>query len=210
MTDRSRSAGPGSLRPWTLEGQKGVVSRDIFEAHVCRQPVFEPGKVLVRVGGIDHQQNSSSADPIDQQIIHVGAGVGQQTAVVNPPWVNFDTSLGVNCWRKDSAPGPLHPELPHVGDIEEARRGAHRAMLLHQTGVLDRQLPTGKVHDLAAGPDMGIEERSSLRLVSDVMGTPSVWARQGNLLKGRLYQSPQVSLGRAAVSSQALRGPPDP
>ena len=41
-------------------------------------------------------------------------------------------------------------DLAHVADIEDADRGAHGAVLLEDSGVLDRHVPPAEIHHLGA------------------------------------------------------------
>ena len=54
---------------------------------------------------------------------------------------------------------PLHLELAHVRDVEDAGIGPHRAVLLDHAGVLDGHLPPGERHHPRPELDVPVVER---------------------------------------------------
>jgi hypothetical protein len=120
-----------------------------------------PLEVPRGVRGVDHDQEVVGREAVDQQVVDVGAELGEEPGVVGPARRELRHVVGGQALEQRLGARAAHPDLAHVRDIEEAGGGAHRLVLLDDAGVLDRHLPAGERHQAAARLDVAFMKRRS-------------------------------------------------
>ena len=149
-----------------LDGDGGVVRGDVGDLYVELLGDGEKvGKVLVRVGGVHHQQIPVLKEPIQIRVVHGAAVlVGDHAVLGLVPVQSLDVA-GQHMLQKGHRLGALHPQPPHVAHVEKAAAVAGEQMFRHDPlRVLDGHLPAAEVHHGGAGLHMDVIELGAFEL----------------------------------------------
>ena len=101
--------------------------------------------------------------PVDEEIVDKGAAIGQERRVVAAPVPELRDIVGREPLQGRERPGTRHLELTHVRDVEDACALAHRPVLLEDSLILHRHLPSPEVDQLRSQLPMQRVERGSLQ-----------------------------------------------
>ena len=129
------------------------------------------------VTGIGDDQVAVMTEPVDEQVVdHPGVLVQQR--VLGSSDLDLRHVIADQPLQKGERARPFHPDLAHVGDVEDPCVGAHGDVFFPDPVVLDRHLPAGERHHFRAGFDMGFVEAGPCVPVSDEV-TGSAYAKAG-------------------------------
>ena len=149
-----------------LNGDGGVVRGDVGDLHVELLGDGEQvGKVLVRVGGVDHQEVPVLEEPIEVGVVHGAAVLVGDDAVLGFVHVQGQHVAGQHVLQEGDRVGALHPQPPHVTHVEEAAAVAGEQVLGDDAlRVLDGHLPAAEVHHGGARRKVGVVELGPFEL----------------------------------------------
>ena len=125
-------------------------------------------EVLVRVGGVDHQQIPVLEEPIQVCVVHGAAVLGRDDAVLGLVQVQCQHVAGQHVLQEGHRVGALHPEPAHVAHVEEAAAVPGEQVLGDDAlGVLDGHLPAAEVHHGGARLHVGVVELGPFELAHE-------------------------------------------
>ena len=117
--------------------------------------------VDITVAGVDDEQVAVLAPVRDEVVDDAAAVVGQQRVLglagCHPVEIVREHAL-----QERVCPAPPHVHLPHVRDVEQAGRRAHRVHLVDHARVLHRHLPTGEGDEAPARLRVACVQRRAL------------------------------------------------
>ena len=80
-----------------------------------------------------------------EQVIDKCALLGHQPGIVRLPHDKFRRVVASDVLDELERLRPANLNLPHVADVEQARRRARRHVLSHDARILDRHVPPAKI-----------------------------------------------------------------
>ena len=120
------------------DGHLGVVALDLF---------VQVGQVLVRVGGVDHQQVPVLLEAVEVGVVHRAARFIGDDGVLGLIEVQGHDVAGENVLEEGDHLRALHQNAAHVGHVEETACVAGVEVLGDNVGgVLDGHLPSAEIH----------------------------------------------------------------
>ena len=138
------------------DGHFGVV---VFDLRV------EMLQVLVRVGGVDHQQIPVLLEAVEVGIVHRAAVLIGDDGVLGLVQVQGHDVAAEHVLEEGDHLRPLHQDAAHVGHIEEAAPVAGIQMLRHDVGgILDGHFPSAEIHHGSAGRHVDVVELGTLEV----------------------------------------------
>ena len=141
-----------------LHGDGGPPGGDVRDGAVI---VLHHGaqmhQILLRVGGVHHQQESLLLEAIEVRIVHGSAVLVRQDAVLGHVQIQPRHVAGQDVLQKCQPLRPLDQQPPHVGHIEQAAEVPGVQMLRHDSrGILDGHFPSAEIHHGGTGRHMGL------------------------------------------------------
>ena len=104
-------------------------------------------QVLVRVGGVDHQQIPVLLEAVEVGVVHRAAVFVGDDGVLGLVQVQGHDVAAEYMLEEGDRLRPLHQDAAHVGHIEEAAGVAGIQMLGDDVGgVLDGHFPSAEIH----------------------------------------------------------------
>src|SRR6476660_4093528 len=100
--------------------------------------------------------------PIDKNVVHDATASITHHRVLRLQHGKFCRIVRRHALQKKEGPITTHHNTPHMTHIEQARRGAYGRVLSDNTGVLDRHLPAGEIHEPPPGLAMSLKQWRSL------------------------------------------------
>ena len=136
------------LGPGALDGDGGPVAGDDGHSGVVAFDLLtEMRQVLVRVGGVDHQQIPVLLEAVEVGVVHRAAVFVGDDGVLGLVQVQGHDVAAEYMLEEGDRLRPLHQDAAHVGHIEEAAGVAGIQMLRHDVGgVLDGHFPSAEIH----------------------------------------------------------------
>ena len=154
---RVRQPGPSSpqeafqkrFRQGALQGDHGDLFGQVFHGHPGKLfPEFlQPVPVLLRIGGIDHQEVFRLFETVEVGVVDRSAGFIGQDSVLSLPRLHGKGIIGQGILQEGQGALPGDPEPSHVGDVKEAAGPARGEVLLHNSRfVVQGHLPTPEIN----------------------------------------------------------------
>ena len=138
------------------DGHPGVVVLDLF-VEMCQ--------ILVRVGGVHHQQITVYLKAVKIGVVHRAAILVGDDGVLGLVEIQGHHVAGKHMLEKGDCVGAIHQDAAHVGDVEEAACVAGVQVLGHDFGgILDGHLPAPEVHHSGSGSGMDVVELGALEI----------------------------------------------
>ncbi len=135
--------------PGPLDGDLGRLRALVGDLRVepfgLRQ---NPGEVLVRVGGVHHEQVAVVGVLVDEHVVHEAALGGEEAAVLDLVQGQLGGVVAGEELDQVQGLGALDPDLSHVAHVEESGLRADRHVLVDDRGVLHGHVPPAEVHHL--------------------------------------------------------------
>ena len=141
-----------------LHGDGGPPGGDVRDgAVVVLHHGAQMHQILLRVGGVHHQQESLLLEAIEVRIVHGSAVLVRQDAVLGHVQIQTRHVAGQDVLQKCQPLRPLDQQPPHVGHIEQAAEVPGVQMLRHDSrGILDGHFPSAEIHHGGTGRHMGL------------------------------------------------------
>ncbi len=111
------------------------------------------------VGRVGDDQVAVAAEPVGEEVVEHAALLVAEAGVLGATDLDLRHVVGEHPLQEGERAGALDLDLAHVRDVEHARVRAHRGVLLADTLVGDRHLPTGKGNELGAELGVPLVER---------------------------------------------------
>ena len=125
-------------------------------------------QILVRVGGVHHQQIPVFKEPVQIGVVHGAAVLVGDDAVLGLVQVQRQHVAGQHVLQKGHRVGALHPEPPHVAHVKEAAAMPGEQVLGDDAlRVLDGHLPAAEVHHGGARLHVGVVELGPFELAHE-------------------------------------------
>ena len=197
----------GAARPRALHRQHRPAVVRVRDLDVEVAGVLgEPGEVLVVVRRVRDGEEAVLAEPVGEQVVEHAAVLAAQHAVLRAPLRDLRDVVREHALEEVLGLRPARLDLAHVRDVEHARAGAHRHVLLADALVLDRHLPPGEGHEPRPGALVALEQRGPAEGVGGRHGPPG-----GYPLRVRRQPGARSCAARAAprASPPAGAGCPD-
>ena len=105
-------------------------------------------------------------EAIGDQIVDRAAAIVQQQRVLRPSRLDPVEIVGEHLLEKRQDAGAADVQPPHVRNVEDPRRAAHRQMLGDHSLVLHRHLVPGEGDESGARLDMAVVERCTQEAVA--------------------------------------------
>jgi len=123
---------------------------------------LQPCEILVRSRRVYNQQKFLLANSINNQVINDAATLVQQKRVL--PGSNIELADVICEHRVEpfARACPIHSQLSHVRNIEDADVVSYGLMLFEDAGVLHRHEPPAEGNDFRAAPHMFVVKRRAL------------------------------------------------
>ena len=165
------------VRPLYRDDGKIAPRREDDGGSVLGAQALEPGEVLFRRGGIDHDAKEVLAKEIDDEIVDHTAVVAEQARIEGAPGVlQLVDVVRERVAQKIAHARAFEIEHLHVRHVEHAAIAPHGAMLLDLRAVGDRHVPGAEVdHFRARGAMRGIEVSGFEHVLSRANGTRKIY-----------------------------------
>ena len=136
-----------------LNGYGGIVGGDVGDgAVVILKVLVQVSKVLIGVGGVHHQQQVIFVEAIEVCVIHGGAVLIGDDAVLGHVQIQCVYVAGKHMLQESHPVGACDYKAAHVGYVKEAACVAGIQMLGHYAGgVLDGHFPSAEIHHCGSG-----------------------------------------------------------
>ena len=119
----------------------------------------QPREILVRSSRVYYEQKFLLASSINDQVIDDAATVVQQKGVLTRANVELGDVIREHGVEPFARACPVHDQLPHVRNIEDANVVSHGLMFLDNARVLNRHDPSGERDHSRAEPDVFVVKR---------------------------------------------------
>ena len=157
-----------------LHGEERVLIGDVAHIRAAQLALHEPGEVRFAVRRVDDDQVAMVVEAIDDHVVDDPARIVRDQRVLRPARLQLVDVVRERRLQQIACGRSFDLELAHVRDVEDARIGAHRPVLLDHALILDRHLPTGEGdHARAEGNVTVVQRRSPERLHPRAMLTVS-------------------------------------
>ncbi len=147
-------------RPRALDGQHAVVAVVVDHLDSGRRGGREPAHDLGRVGRIRNEEHLVRADEVGDEIVDHAAGVVTTQRVLGVARSDSAEVVGEALVHEVGRPGPAHPRLAEMGNVEEADGLANGGVLAQHTapagGVFDGHFPAAEVGELGSKGNMAV------------------------------------------------------
>ena len=132
-----------------LQGEQRPIGQ-LGDAHLGLEPGAQMGEIGVAAAGIDDQEQMIAGLADDQIVEDAAARVGELGVARPAGGQAHDVGRHQPLQRRRGL-GAVEPDLAHVRDVEQGRRGAAVQVLGQDAGrVLHRHLPAGERHQTGA------------------------------------------------------------
>ncbi|CAA9514807.1 MAG: hypothetical protein AVDCRST_MAG13-3006 [uncultured Solirubrobacteraceae bacterium] len=121
---------------------------------MVRRVALEPGEVLRVVGRVRDGEVLLLAQPVGEEVVQDAPVLPAEHGVLGAADGDLLHVVGEQALQEGGRARPGGPDLPHVRDVEDARRAAHGQVLLADPAVLHRHLPAREGHELGARLDV--------------------------------------------------------
>jgi hypothetical protein len=147
-----------------LNGESAKIRAAILEQNcVCGwKMVLQPREILVCSRRVHYEQKFHLANSINDQVIDDAATVVQEKGVLTRANVELADVIREHGVEPFACAWPLHDQLSHVRNIEDADIVSHGLVFLDDARVLDRHEPPGEGNHSPAEPSMFFVKRRFL------------------------------------------------
>ena len=127
----------------------------VFAVASLRQALRQFRKINRTPRGIHHKKEFIIGNTVDNQVVNHAAFVVQQKIVTAGTGLLIRDTACQSRIQGNVTPLPLHPEFPHMADVEQRHRPAGVFMLRKNSiGILHRHIPAGERHHFRPQSDM--------------------------------------------------------
>jgi len=122
----------------SLERQQAGRVAHVANARLGGGVVRDPAVVLLDVRRVHAEQERVVGEPVDGDVVHDATLFVAHQRIAHAAGTQRGHGAGQQPLGRSHGAGALQPDLPHVRYVEQARRLAHRPVLLDDRGVLHR------------------------------------------------------------------------
>ena len=128
----------------------------------------EIGQILVRVGGVHHQQEAIRLKLIEIRVVHGAAVLSGDDAVLGLVEIQSQDVAAEHVLQERHPIWPLDKETSHMAHVKKAAAGTGVQMLGDDAfRILDGHLPAAEIHHGGARRDVGVIELGSFKLAHE-------------------------------------------
>ena len=124
--------------------ERAAAGPQVVDLHFAVPDRFQPGAVLVVVGGVDHHQEFVHRAPVDQRVVDdIGIRV-EEVGIERFARMQRADRVGADRVQEGSRIRAFHLVDAHVRNVEQPGGLAGGQVLFHHRRVPDRHLPAGE------------------------------------------------------------------